>query len=248
MAGIFGRTGVLGWKPTDISGCVLWLRSDLDITKEDPPSNLVQIWGDQSVGGNNDFSQTTDDKPVWNSNQINGYPAITFDGSNDWMDQVNPANILWAADFSLFVVLRVHTIPVWPAICSQVRSDRNWSVGAKHISVGNAAYNYKIQSSQYAVAPDYWSTSGVTLNQWHILAFTHKQSTDTMIAYFNGGDAESGTRQFVAEAANMELGRNGNQGQLMDGDYAEMIWYNSVLLDTDRIAVRNYLNTRYLIF
>jgi hypothetical protein len=44
------------FKPTDIGGCVLWLRSDLGITAtHNPPQNgdAVSAWADQSGLSNN---------------------------------------------------------------------------------------------------------------------------------------------------------------------------------------------------
>ena len=63
------------WTPKDITGCVLWLRSDLGIILN---GSTVSTWADQS-GNGLDVSQSTDTRqPSWVSNQPNGYPALTI--------------------------------------------------------------------------------------------------------------------------------------------------------------------------
>ena len=69
--------------PTDVPGCVLWLRSDLGVTKDG--SNLVSVWVDQSGDGNDATQVTSDNQPLWKDNHINGHPAIYFDGVDNFL-------------------------------------------------------------------------------------------------------------------------------------------------------------------
>lgn len=94
-----GRFHVVGngFVPTDIGGCVLWLRSDLGITQS---GGLVSSWADQS-GSGNDFIQATDSKkPVWYANGLL---------SDDVDDLLTSAGCIWqenANGFSLFVLTK----------------------------------------------------------------------------------------------------------------------------------------------
>jgi hypothetical protein len=54
-------------------------RADLGVTKNG--SNLVSDWADQSGNAHN-LSEATN-KPLWQASQVNGIPAILFDGVND---------------------------------------------------------------------------------------------------------------------------------------------------------------------
>ncbi|HVW26869.1 MAG TPA: hypothetical protein VHC69_15980, partial [Polyangiaceae bacterium] len=58
------------------------IQSDLGVTLN---SSTVSAWADQS-GNGHDFSQATASfQPTYAASGLNGYPTITFDGSNDYM-------------------------------------------------------------------------------------------------------------------------------------------------------------------
>ena len=66
--------------PTDVSGCLMWLRSDLGITKT---GSAVSTWADQSGAGRDVSQATFDRQPTISANQLNGQPLVVFDGAND---------------------------------------------------------------------------------------------------------------------------------------------------------------------
>lgn len=71
------------WVPTNIGGCVLWLRSDLEVTHDGSPTYRISLEKDQSGNGNN-FAQADNDKKfIWTDNQLDGQPAIFSDGLDD---------------------------------------------------------------------------------------------------------------------------------------------------------------------
>ncbi len=82
---LWSHGGVSGaqFLPTNIAGCVLWLRSDLGITKDE--SNRVSNWADQSIAGNNFIQPSQSLKPILTSGQLDGYLSLYFDGVNDYI-------------------------------------------------------------------------------------------------------------------------------------------------------------------
>ena len=65
--------------PTDISGCVLWLKADA-ITSND--GDFVSSWIDSS-GSNNPATQATAaNQPTFRTNAIGGKPVVRFDGND----------------------------------------------------------------------------------------------------------------------------------------------------------------------
>lgn len=85
---LFGRTGhpAVGgsFVPTDIGGCVLWLRSDLGVTKDE--SNLVSAWDDQTLNLN-DFAQSIpEQQPTFANNILNGCPGILSNITGSYTD------------------------------------------------------------------------------------------------------------------------------------------------------------------
>jgi hypothetical protein len=79
---LFGRQ-VAEFSPLSVNGCVLWLRSDLGITKDG--LNRVGTWADQSGNGHNVTQSTDGQKPIWYINQINEQASVRFDGSDDYL-------------------------------------------------------------------------------------------------------------------------------------------------------------------
>ncbi len=76
--------GGVSWVPTDIDGCVLWLRSDSieGLSDGDP----VGTWTDQSGLGNNATQSTELNKPLFYS----GSPSyVSFGGTNHVMTLTN---------------------------------------------------------------------------------------------------------------------------------------------------------------
>lgn len=79
-ASVLGLAGV--FLPTTLSGCVMWLRSDLGITTV---SGKVSVWADQSGSGNDVTQGTAGARPTYNTVDatFNSRPSLTFDGVDD---------------------------------------------------------------------------------------------------------------------------------------------------------------------
>ncbi len=71
--------------PTLLSGCVLWLRGDLGVTLNAANGNAVSAWADQSGSGNSASQGTAANQPTLVANAINGLPAITGNGSSQYL-------------------------------------------------------------------------------------------------------------------------------------------------------------------
>ena len=70
---------------------ILWLdANNLSLNDGDP----VSTWADTSGNGNNATQISASNQPTFNTNVLNGFPAITFDGSNDYLNLDNHINIL----------------------------------------------------------------------------------------------------------------------------------------------------------
>lgn len=70
------------WSPLDLKPD-LWLRADRGITLN---AGAVSDWADQSGTGNASMMQSTGGaQPAFAPNAINGWPAVLFDGTTDYM-------------------------------------------------------------------------------------------------------------------------------------------------------------------
>jgi len=80
--------------PKTISGLQLWLdAADLSTLRQNSngttavalASDPVGYWGDKSGNGRHFIQATAGSRPTINFNQLNGLPALQFDGSDDWL-------------------------------------------------------------------------------------------------------------------------------------------------------------------
>jgi hypothetical protein len=93
--------------PTQLAGCVLWLRADLGVTIATSPA--ISAWNDQSgVGTPNNFSQgTSANQPTLvtsGTGTINGLPAIKFSNSASVQYLQCSAGNIYGQTNSLFFV------------------------------------------------------------------------------------------------------------------------------------------------
>lgn len=72
-----GQAG--GFSPSSLPGLISWYRSDLGVTIE----TGVSSWMDLSGGGNHLLQPVAAEQPTLLTNQLDGHPAIRFDGIDD---------------------------------------------------------------------------------------------------------------------------------------------------------------------
>ena len=242
------------WVPTDIGGCVFWVRPDLGVTKDG--SNLISLWADQSGNGNNVAQGTAAMKPTWVDNQLNGYPVISF-AANHVLEGLNFLN---GSAGAIFVVGRVEsgTInnSVMFASCDEASAAlyclllRPWkSSDEPNLCISqekNPVFNVMKLNYTTAFGTFYVFSCGSTGTAYieHINGtapgFTVRQGSDC-------GDWFADTEN----RDNVTIGgaKWNAYGQMMTGKIAEVIAYDGVsLTPTEFATVENYLNNKYAIY
>jgi len=236
--------------PLGIAGCVLWLRSDLGVTKDG--SNLVSAWADQSTGNSTVTQATADQKPVWTASQLNGHAGLVFDGIDDNLFCLSGGIITAVAGsdlpFSIFCAAKFSTTPndvntfCWnrtdntaPLIeCLMGRDGPNNYCFIKRDNAGNIVI-------AYAGGP-----IGTTA---HYISTVH---TGTATSIWQDGVLQLDNAAFdVGTLSNMEyfmLGARNMFGGIacaFPGTFFEAIAYDTALSTTNRQLVEGYLATRY---
>jgi len=216
------------FSPTDITGCQLYLKADVGITKD--IDGYVSQWNDQSGYVNNATQGIGVSQPLYVDNYINEKPIIRFDGSNDFMSFSN----IILSDSSIFIVAKQPNVdfgrildggPSYEDDDLMFRYDGNrlywesYSTNSKYIRVDNPIdenFNYisLIQSS---------STSNV---------------------YYNGVNQILNVNTQPINPRYSRIGWYGNT-YWFAGDIAEIIIYNTALNSTDRLKVETYIQNKY---
>lgn len=242
-------------KPTDISGCSLWLDADdidtlfKDTTAATPVSvdgDSVAYWADK-VGGQDVIQATASARPTYRISIQNGKPMIYFDGGDDLLSQVNRT---YTAPCTLFVVCRIdaHSGDL-PGIFTHGDSTGGLS-GPGFIY--NGSFGLVILDGSGAGSSNSSNMSTTILGLPRILSGVYTQAnTSGSSLYVNGNLEENFTGTGVAlnAAANrVQIGARTGGGQntrRMIGYIAECIRYDRVLTDTERASVENYLSEKW---
>jgi hypothetical protein len=130
--------------PSDISGCLVWLRADNGITKDE--SNNVSAWADQSGNGNDFFTNASDIRPdgsefpVWVNSVLNGKPGVRF----TFDDPLHAAFISSLTEASIFIVLVPTDTMLDGTMFFCLSNDAGqWNFGVlARIPVSNLVYSY----------------------------------------------------------------------------------------------------------
>ena len=202
---------------------ILWLKTDsVEIT-----DNVVSIWYDQS-GNEFDLTQeTANRRPVKIDNVLNGLPAIRFDGVNDFMRVefgetfTQPNTIFCIYNFTgTGVRYQVDGTTEYHALMYWTNSVRMRSAAANWGYNKSAPFDYILVSGEY--------------------------NTNQSKIYENGVFKNTGNMG-TASLSGLTLGSSYNTAAntFHNGDILEIIIYDALLSDEERISVEQYLMNKY---
>ncbi len=211
----------------------LWLQAD-DVSQADGTS--VATWSDRSGNGNDATQGAGANQPTYRTGIINGHSTIRFDGTDDYLDD--------ARSYNARTVLTVYNI----LSANQATTDLgqiwgNYAEGC-HVSLDARGAGGKWSfDGNGSVA----NTGKLALNGAAYGAFVGNPGTptwtydqfDLVTSEFNA--TRSLTRQVLGSLVpTFSIGTH-----QYGGDVAELIVYNTVLNNAQRIIVENYLAAKY---
>jgi len=192
---------------------------------------LVSKWNDYSGNDNHVTQGIGSAQPLYVPNTLNGLPVIRFDGNNDYLSFTTELTTMR----TVFLVIKHAT---------------GDSGGAYHYMFGHSD-NYQwagnsgtLLFSTYADS-NIWSEGKIYVNSVDTAPLTIvKPISHTILSivalWYNPSTPITLTAKYIAG----DLPRE----QYWPGDYVEIIIYNKVLNDTERISVQDYLNLKYAIY
>lgn len=220
----------------------LWL--DANQTSHSNNDN-VTLWEDLSVNGN-DATANSWDAPAFKTGQMNNYPVIEFDESNQDYLTISNDNSLNPNEISLIVVGRYESDSESWAPFVIKSSDWNWDDG--YALARNNGEN-KIIGYINEYDENYVKTS-LSTNSDNIMSLIYDK--DDVITYFN--ENEEGSDSYSSNISNtsndMYLGASPNSNgtgvrAYLEGEIAEVIMFNNAISEVERIVLHNYLAAKY---
>ena len=227
------------FSPADVSGLVVWLAADEIVGLND--GDPVATWSDLS-GSGNDATEATN-QPTYQTNEINGLPVVRFDGTNDKLAITDNATID-ITTCTIFVVAKVTGVGVQG--CFLVNKNYDGSTLPYSLAVRGDAVNTAGMASFSAG----WHSSGITTDVrsdglFHIFAGSHDGAT---LKYFIDGvldDSAAWAANFPSNNQPLYIATYFNDAEFTNGDFAEILVYNSAISGGDFASVQNYLADKY---
>lgn len=217
--------------PSDIAGLQLWVKSDTGVT--DAGGGACSSWADQS-GNSRDLTEGTN-RPSIQSAQVNGYPGIRFDGSND---KLTSPSFTLNQPFTVFAIVKVitNTNP------RRIFGSTGGTV-TKPVLRGGSTVQLNDESS----GADGASVS-MTSGTYYLLKVVGN-STSSVMALNNGSDATSASdiNDPLTSAAGFQLGCNAG-ASFANVEYAEIAIYDSSITGTNLTNLLTYFQTRYALW
>jgi len=223
------------WLPTDIAGCVLWLRSDLawqDAAKTVPCTNSTLVYtGEDKSGSGNDVIQATETKrPTYLTNQINGHPCWRFDGNDDML--VSGDAFSWPHPNVIYIVFKQITWTVVDFVYDAVLVDAGMG-----LFQNIASPNLYIHNGVPVLMED-----PLAIGTWGAVKCVFTGGADSSIRLNMGTPTVGNAGNF--SPGGFRLGRLGNTDIFYGNiDVAEVIGYGAVPSLEDDALIMNYLNT-----
>ncbi|MEM9329231.1 MAG: Calx-beta domain-containing protein, partial [Bacteroidota bacterium] len=218
---------------------VLWLDA-ADITGV-ADGAVLDTWPDESGNGND---VTRGNNPNYETNVVNGRPVVRFDNNNERFTRTGMGDFPTDAITTITLLNTSETNGTTYSYATAAES--------------NEYFQDRQQSGRFAIGgsiedpdPDVAFNDGL----WHIDVHTWQSSDGEYEIYKNGSLDGSGTHAtgvtmtpggtLVLGAEQDNLGGGFDAAQDFDGDLAEVMIYNRVLNDAQRILVENYLGAKY---
>ncbi|MBP7463727.1 MAG: hypothetical protein KA793_05265, partial [Bacteroidales bacterium] len=220
----------------------LWLQADQNVTY----TTTVSAWNDCSGNSNNAIQATASKQPTYTSVNagINNKPALTFDGTNDEMLGTTITDINLNS-MSVFIVARNNSLPSTGSARGMFSVGAYGSGGFELMRGSAGQFGYYQKSSNFNSGnTDDCSTDGTP---FRVYCATKQVGTISKI-YVNSVFRSSSTLANIISTftnAAYKIGYFSLSPYYWNGQIAEIVVYDTLLTDTQRLQVETYLMDKY---
>jgi hypothetical protein len=245
IRGTIASSSVLpAFTPSDVSNLTCWLDATtglFDATSGGSAvtsnAGAVARWEDQSGNGRHFTQATSNDRPTLRTSVLNSKSIVRFDGTNDKLTGAAASNFISSTAHSVFVVGKAASV--------STNSINSYENAALYGDTGGFMSIYFRSTGLVGAyvwdGNDDTATRSYTINTNAI--FYSELSSASIRARLNGG-AEAATASGSTQGTGntMQVGRQYNTNSYcLNGDIAEILFYNVGLSSTDREKVEGYL-------
>lgn len=215
-----------------------WFKADNGVSTSG--SNVTQ-WLDMSPNADNASQTGSSAQPSLVTNAINGLPAVSFNGSSQFLQvAANTTNAFGSV--TIFVVAKPTAAPTNATILDYGKGATNDNIKLlQPTSTGLSLYVYSGSSSSSVT-----SSSAVTLNQAQLWEATATSSgTGTIFTNSKQGVQGSVYGPDLSYPSQNFIGTNNANSAFFEGQIAEILIYQGIPTTSNIVAVQDYLMNRY---
>ncbi|HCZ35062.1 MAG TPA: hypothetical protein DHV26_03965 [Cytophagales bacterium] len=241
ITGITGPGGIGASNGT--SALVLWLDANR-ITAANGAT--VTAWNDVSGYGNN---FTAGNGAVFNTNNVNGYPALSFNGTSHYFQRPFTASLA-TNTFTLFSANNVTASGFYKAVFSN-RDDPpgNETRGAILYAVPTSN-NWSFWTGHASIAWEQLNTAVSTVGSWATQSIEYRPIANGKRISINNAAPLQGTttlNQNTSQPIRVGAGLNESvtPNYFFSGTMGEVIMYNAAVNEAQKIIINNYLAAKY---
>jgi hypothetical protein len=232
------------------NGLSLWLKADHGVTIN---NSNVTAWIDQSGNNNNASVENIGEEPTFQSSFSNSKPAIQFNGTQ--LLQILDSNTLDFLKTSIFIVLKrtgngTGNEVTFMKNASNIDGVASYWQLARSGEFGNSYFTIASQGNH----PDQDSSVNIEDGIPKIMGFIYNATTFNI--YVNGTQTATygfPTGNINTTSGTLQIGGynksfNNPEGELFNGQIAEIIMYNRAITTAERQQIEIYLNSKYIIY
>lgn len=246
---LFNQYDSSNFKPTDLSGLVAWYDpADNATVFSNAACTTPAVAGTDSVGcikdksgnSNNATQATVANQPFYSALAINTRPAMTFDGSTDYLDL--GASVQTSADGTYIVVYNT----------ADATAAKRVLIGSSPAGEESSLYldaTHHLAGSADASATT-GATAGVNSGSAELAMYSWESSGGTRQVYLNDPNTPDGSSTasiILVGNSNDYLGalNSGTASAFYPGKIAEVMVFNRQLSSTELGQIKNYIHIRW---
>ena len=248
------ETGDIPFSVYDLSESATGLKLNLDANEgvTYDSSNRVETWSDLSDADNDAIQAVDANKPTWISNRINGLPAISFDGTNDFMKLPDGSLLTNGGPYTMIAVVKAGRAGTYDPILAMGASGDKVSF---NIHTGKQShYNGTWTAADGFTSPaTAISSTGIGTSAYHLIASVCGEDGlggFSQVFYLDG--SADGTTAISASSAipgtwdQVDRWIGGDEGsQWFQGHIARLLVWNVALSSGSLTLVSNALLDQY---
>ncbi len=205
----------------------------------------ISAWADKSGNGLTTTSDYPLTRPIFRTNQLNGFPSIDFDGTNDFL-KINNATGINTQAISWFIVGNFNSLTASQTMLHFSHFGSSYNKNLRYTlyySNNNRIFSSMLKTNGSGPISNHSLTTSTQVLSTLIGTTTVKSFTD---GNQTGGFTAADLVSPVNSNAYVSIGRRGSINDMyLDGNVAEVIVFNYELTTPERVIVENYLSSKY---